>query len=89
MTNKTSYEQWKNKTIKINKSFENTLKIGDRVQDSSKNGGIVVKIIEGHNNEDHGTIYVWQENQKEYGADNCEHYPQFGWEDILRIVKRH
>lgn len=63
------------------------LKIGDHVVDIFGDEGIVVKIIPGINDEDHGTIFVWQMNKLEYGADNCEHYPQFEWFKTLKVVK--
>ncbi len=61
--------------------------IGAHVVDIYGDEGIVVKIIEGINTEEHGSIYVWQMNKLEYGADNCEHYPHFEWNKILKILK--
>ena len=61
------------------------LKIGDHVIDLWNDEGIVVKIIPGFDNENHGTIYVWQMNKLNYGADNCEHYPHFEWFKTLKI----
>lgn len=55
--------------------------------DSSGDYGVVVKIREGFSVENHGTIYVWQMNRTNYGADNCEHYVHYGWEKILTIVE--
>jgi hypothetical protein len=63
------------------------LKVGKRVIDLDGNRGVVVKIKEGYDIEDHGTIWVWQEDRLEYGADNCEHYCFFGWEKTLKILK--
>ena len=65
------------------------LKIGMIVKEKSKEGykGVVVKIIEGTNDENHGTVFVWQMDRMEYGADNCEHYPYFGWETSLKVIK--
>lgn len=63
------------------------IKIGDRVIDKYGDRGIVVKIRHGHSIEEHGTIYVWQMDRTEYGADNCEHYSYFEWEKVLRILK--
>ena len=64
-----------------------TIKRGDCVIDIYGDRGIVVKIVHGHSVEEHGTIAVWQMDRTEYGADNCEHYPYFGWEKVLRILK--
>lgn len=60
---------------------------GDRVKDRNGWEGIVVKIIAGTDNEDHGTIYVWQENQMDYGADNCEHYCEINWRENLEVLE--
>ena len=59
---------------------------GDRVVDNDGNEGIVVKINKGYDQDDHGTIVVWQLNRDEYGADNCEHYPEFNWQDSLIVI---
>jgi hypothetical protein len=64
------------------------LAVGDHVRDCFGDEGIVVKIKEGWNDEDHGTVTVWQMNRLDYGADNCEHYPHFGWPGILTVVHR-
>jgi len=63
-----------------------TLKRGDRVIEKNGHKGIVVKIIKGTNDEDHGTIYIWQEDRDKYGADNCEHYAEINWKSYLRII---
>lgn len=60
---------------------------GSHVVDSFGNEGIVVKIIPGTDNENHGAVYVWQMNKLNYGADNCEHYSHFKWSDFLKILK--
>jgi hypothetical protein len=56
------------------------IKRGDVVVDLWGAKGVVVKIVEGHDIEDHGTIYVWQMDRTEYGALNCEHYPHYNTE---------
>jgi signal peptidase I len=63
-----------------------TLKRGDIIVDNDGYKGVVVKIIPGISDEKHGTIYVWQMDRTEYGADNCEHYVEFGWKNNLRII---
>lgn len=82
---KIDQEQWTAKTTRLN--AERTLRIGDEVIDMYKNKGIVVKIIPGASNEDHGSIYVWQSEKLEYGSDNCEHYVEFGWKPWLRVIE--
>lgn len=62
------------------------LKIGAEVMDIHKHKGIVVKIVPGYDIEDHGTIYVWQSERTNYGADNCEHYVYHNWEKVLKII---
>lgn len=67
----------------------NGISIGDHVKEKMKpyHEGIVVKIRPGTDNENHGTIYVWQLNRTEYGADNCEHYSAVNWQNSLKIIK--
>lgn len=79
-------EQWLIKTEKMN--FQKELKRGDEVIDRFGDKGIVVKIEkpEEPTIEDHGTIYVWQSEQVNYGGDNCQHYSFLGWEKMLRIL---
>jgi len=62
------------------------LKRGDRVSDSNGHKGVVVKIVKGTDNQNHGTIYVWQEDRYSYGADNCEHYAEINWKSSLKIL---
>ena len=81
--NKIHTANWYAKTQRLN--IGKTLKVGDKVVDIEKNKGIVVKIIKGHDIEDHGCIYIWQSERTNYGADNCEHYVEFGWQQHLRI----
>jgi hypothetical protein len=71
----------------IARSAEGIL-VGDSVVDFQGNRGVVVKIDIWDNPsiENHGTIFVWQCDRTEYGADNCEHYPHFGWEKLLFIT---
>ncbi len=67
------------------------LKVGDHVIEHSLSPlteGVVVKIVKGFDNDNHGTVFVWQMNRFEYGADNCEHYVEFGWERSLRILEK-
>lgn len=40
--------------------MQNNIKRGDRVVDKDGHEGIVVKIEEGYDIEEHGTITVWQ-----------------------------
>ena len=66
------------------------IKRGNLVQDTFGSRGVVVKIDiwDGElSHENHGTIYVWQIDETEYGADNCEHYPYFEWENCLTILE--
>ena len=63
------------------------IKLGDRVIDIYGNRGVVVKVVYGHSAETHGSIFVWQMDRTEYGADNCEHYCYFEWEKVLRILR--
>lgn len=59
------------------------------VKEKSKKGykGVVVKIEKGTDDENHGTVFVWQMDRMEYGSDNCEHYTYFGWENFLKVIK--
>jgi hypothetical protein len=63
------------------------IKRGSLVVDQYGNHGIVVRINIGTDIENHGTIAVWQMDRYEYGADNCEHYPQFEWYKDLTIIE--
>jgi heat shock protein HspQ len=66
-----------------NTMADKEIKIGDCVRDKfSGHRGIVVK-IEPHDSENHGTIYVWQMDRYDYGADNCEHYCHENWRSVL------
>jgi len=78
-------QAWYDKNERIN--AHHLLCIGDRVKDENGNTGVVVKIIYGKDIEDHGTIFVWQEDRYEYGADNCEHYSQINWHKYLRVLE--
>jgi hypothetical protein len=71
------------------RSNKNEIRVGDKVSDKYGMRGIVVKIERGVSNEDHGTIFVWQLDETDYGADNCEHYAEFEWEthDYLKIIE--
>jgi hypothetical protein len=60
---------------------------GSLVVDCDGHKGVVVKIEKGVDNERHGTVFVWQSERHEYGADNCEHYPEFGWEKSLTVLE--
>lgn len=81
--NKTDRKNWTEKTTRLN--LNRSLAVGDSVIDIDKNRGIVVKIVPGTSDIDHGAIYVWQSERFEYGADNCEHYSQVAWKSTLRI----
>lgn len=65
-------------------------KVGDHVIDKWNHEGIIVKIIPGTDDENHGTIYVWQLNRNEYGIDNCEHYAELSCRKdptLLKVLK--
>jgi len=72
--------------IKNNVKYPQTIKVGDLVTDYLGDKGIVVKIEKGYDDEDHGTIFVWQMDKYGYGADNCEHYCEFNWKNSLRVI---
>lgn len=76
-------DAWWNKNERENK--DRVIKVGDRVGDADGNYGIVVKVIPGIDDEDHGTVYVWQSDRVGYGSDNCEHYSFTSWQRMLRI----
>jgi hypothetical protein len=59
------------------------LELGDNVIDFNGHKGIVVNIIPGTSDENHGMIAVWQSERTGHGDDNCEHYVEFGWERVL------
>jgi hypothetical protein len=75
-----------NNDMKSVQTFDG-VSVGDKVVDLDGHEGIVVKIIPGYDDEEHGTIFVWQLNRVEYGVDNCEHYPAFNCRRCLRIVE--
>jgi hypothetical protein len=64
-----------------------TLTIGTEVKDVNGNMGVVVKIVPPSNDDNHGTVYVWQSELTEYGSDNCEHYTYINWKEHLRVLK--
>lgn len=64
-----------------------TIKPGMSVIDIWKNPGVIVYIVPGNTDEDHGCIAVWQSERINYGADNCEHYPYHNWKKLLTIVE--
>lgn len=76
---------WMNKSLKLNTG--KTLQVGNKVMDLNKNLGVVVKIDPPQEEGDHGTVYVWQLEKINYGADNCEHYAFTQWSSILRILE--
>ena len=77
-------QQWVEKTKKINK--EHVLRRGDVVMDYCGNKGVVVKLITGDSDSNHGFVYVWLSEIMDYGADNCEHYGWFKWQEQLRVL---
>lgn len=81
-----TFRQWTDETEKENVLKE--IKRGDEVVDFFGDKGIVVKIEKPYipTIEDHGTIYVWQSEQTEYGDDNCQHYTFLHWQKMLKIV---
>lgn len=83
--NKMKPDAWFDKNERINAN--RVLQRGNRIEDPWGDIGIVVKIEPGTDNENHGTIYVWQENRMDYGADNCEHYAEINWHRNLRILE--
>lgn len=76
---------WTEKTLRLNKDHE--ISRGDSVQDRNGWKGVVVRIEHGSTIESHGTIYVWQSERMEYGADNCEHYAYVNWRKCLRVIE--
>lgn len=80
---KTQFAKWLKDTEIANDG--KIIAIGCQVIDPEGHRGIVVAVEEGHDIEDHGRIAVWQMDRLEYGPDNCEHYPHYGWERILQI----
>ena len=62
--------------------------VGDHVIDLYGDEGIVVKVLFGSDQEDHGTLTVWQINRTEYGADNCEHYAEINWKECIKVLKK-
>lgn len=78
---------WHEETDRLKElNKDRTLHRGDRVKDRRGWEGIVVRIWPGTDNVNHGTINVWQENQLDYGADNCEHYSEINWREHLEIL---
>lgn len=77
---------WTAKTLRLNESLD--ISVGDEIIDVDGHKGIVVKITPGYSVEDHGTIYVWQSERYNYGADNCEHYKYHNWQPFLRILTK-
>ena len=75
---------WREKNKRLNKDY--VIKLGDRVIDEDGYKGVVVKIVEGYSNSDHGLVHVWQEDRYDYGADNCESYCHINWHEILRLI---
>jgi len=78
-------DNWTEKTKRLN--ADRALKIGDQVVDVDGHKGVVVKIVPGISDEDHGVIFVWQADRYEYGSDNCEHYVEFGWQPWIRVIE--
>lgn len=83
--NKHDRAAWLDKTEKLNN--DRNIVVGNKGKDVNLNEGIVVKIQEGYNIEDHCIIYVWQLNRVKYGDDNCEHYAYINWKQFLRIIE--
>lgn len=81
------WKRWRSKTANLNR--DHVLRRGDRVIDDQQNVGIVVRIEIPYEPtiEDHGTIWVWLENEDGgYGAYNCEHWAWINWKDNLRFL---
>ena len=78
-------KDWQAKTQKLNSNRD--LVRGCRVVDYWGATGIVVRILSGSTNEQHGTIYVWQDTRMSHGADNCEHYAHVNWRENLRMLE--
>jgi len=78
-------QAWTEKTKRLNASGE-PLYRGDVVIDVDGHRGVVTRILPGTDIENHGTIYVWQMDRTEYGADNCEHYCEINWREFLRLL---
>ena len=78
-------QAWMEKNARLN--ADSTLRIGDAVVDPWGHTGIVVRIElpDGPgDDDDHGTVYVWQDARTGYGLDNCEHHPFTNWKRLLR-----
>lgn len=77
--------KWRDKNERLNADRE--LARGDVVWDGETCHGVVVRIERPENpsDEDHGTIWIWQDRRTGYGADNCEHYAYVGWQRHLRV----
>lgn len=75
---------WLKKTKELNVGV--VLKIGLEVKDLNGRKGVIVKIREPEDAEDHGTVYVWLSEVTGYGDDNCEHYCWTNWHDFLRVI---
>lgn len=83
----TELRAWREKTRRLN-GDRPLPRLGDRFVDENGYRGVVVKISvpEIITLEDHGVIYVWQEDRREYGDDNCEHYAGVSWKELLRPI---
>lgn len=75
---------WMEKNLRLNADME--IKVGMEVKDAWGQKGVVVKIVPPEDANSHGTIFVWQSERLEYGADNCEHYSTDTWKSLLRIT---
>ena len=82
---KNDRKAWYAKTERLGK--DHTLKRGERVKDVNGHTGIVVVIEKGVDQEDHGTVAVWQDSRYDYGSDNCEHYCEVDWYKHLRVIE--
>ena len=74
---------WQDKNLRLNANVQPH--IGMQVKDENGMSGVVVKIRAPSDEDDHGTMYVWQCDRVEYGSDNCEHYAVTNWHSFLRV----
>ena len=61
---------WWDRNERVNQLRE--LALGLEVVDAEGHRGVVVKIVQDQE-DDHGCVYVWQQDKVGYGSDNCEH----------------
>jgi hypothetical protein len=78
------WKNWRAKNEKLNADI--VLKIGMKVRDCFGTVGIIQRIEEGYDIEEHGTIEVFRLDTTDYGLNNCEHFCFYDWQKHLRIL---